>query len=152
MSLLTRCLAGQEEPPTTPWAAVPMLSLIRQRYVAAYLVQGGNIEALTWPAQQSECYNVCTGLNPVAEAVLTESARQLATNSISDAVARLGDLRAFMPRALEELRSIGVPEPHIRYIEPYLLSDNAVTRFFAVATLCVLATIFLIGLPLTVPA
>lgn len=152
MSLLTRCLAGQENPPTTAWTAVPILSLIRQRYVASYLVQGGNIEALTWPAQQSECYNVCTGLNPVGETALTEAARQTATNSIVDAVNALGDLRSLTPRALEELRSIGVPDPHIRYIEPYLLSDNAVTRFFAVATLCMLATIFLIGLPLTVPA
>lgn len=154
MSLLIRCLAGTSQP-TTPWSTVPTISLLRRLYVeAAYL---GTLEdrdsvatALLSLGQQSECYVICDGLDPTVRNVLPDADRRQYVRPLSDVVARLGDISRYVPSALEELRSLRVPDMHIRFLGPYLTSVNPTDRVAGLVTLLVLATTLLIGLPILV--
>lgn len=151
MSLLARCLAG-ETPPTSPWESVPTINFLRTRLLDSFVATSPSLElvgrAVMSLGQSYPVYNVCDGLDPTVRITLPESTRKAVLNTVPLGLKQLGDVRAYIPAALAELRVLGMPEAHCNFIRPFLTASSPLLRLAGLVVLLILAAVLLISLPL----
>lgn len=135
-----------------PWVALPALNQLREGLILICCdaqVTGTEDRGYTIMSigQESVAYNICYNLDKdvdVRPDYVVGDRRYQLEYALKQFDVASSVMYALAVSAFSEARSIGIPEPHVAYLEKYANDDVAIVRLSALCSLITLVAIYLL--------
>ncbi len=135
-----------------PWSALPSLNRLREGLILVCCdTQNNGIEnrgyTIMSVGQESVAYNICYNLDrdvDVRPDYIVGERRYVLEYALTQFEAASVLVDSLAVSAFSEARQIGIPEPHMAYLEKYANDDVALVRLSALCSLITLVAIYLL--------